>query len=347
MSRAVVRNPVPQLPEGLSPRDAQTWALSLEIYRAFDSGDASGAEAAIAALERLAPGDAKVAEYRKVAAVVGFECAAARAPYEPQPRTAPPSENVELVAFHADLPHAPSGIHARTDYLGVLAQAFRAAAANAPRARRVLITDARTAVAADCGAQEIVRLDLDTSRLMYERMRAQELYLERRAPGLCSVLMDVDVVVNHDPAQAFAEDFDIGLTYRPESKDAPFNGGVILAGAGAGALAFLRKARACYDALADSAAAARYYPGGLRAWWGDQFALYAAVGQRAFCTREAEGQVVDGVRVAFFPCAQYNYTLGSPQEFTDPALRSKPFLHFKGNRKAWLGEYLAALQRGF
>jgi hypothetical protein len=342
MSRPVVRNPFPQVPEGLSPRDAQTWALSLEVYRAFDSGDAKSAEPAIAALERLAPGDAKVAEYRKVESIVGFECPASREPYAPAHREPPASAAVDLVAFHADLPQAPSGVHARTNYMGVLAQAFLAAARSAPAARRILLTDERTDVPAATGAHEVIRLPLDAARLMYERMRAQVTYLERRPAGRCSVLMDVDVVVNRDPVEAFAEDFDIGLTYRPESKDAPFNGGVILAAPGDGALAFLRKARACYDAMADSAALSRFFPGGLRAWWGDQFALYAAVGQRAFSQRSAEGVLVDGVRVGFFPCAGYNYTPGSPAEFGDAALRAKPFLHFKGNRKAWLAAYLEA-----
>jgi hypothetical protein len=345
MSRPVVRNPIPQVPPGLSPRDARTWSLSLDVYRAFDAGDAASALPAIAELEAIAPGDGKVAEYRKVAAIVGFQHEAGRAPYDPAPRAAQPaSESVELVAFHADLPQGPSGIHAATNYLEVLSQAFRAAARNAPRARRILITDPVTRVPDSVGAHEIVRFPMDTTRLMYERMRVQALYLEKRPADRCSVLMDVDVVVNRDPAEVFAEDFDVGLTYRPESKDAPFNGGVILAGPGDGALRFLRKARECYDAMAESPAVAPYFPGGIRAWWGDQFALYAAAGQRAFSTRTCEGVLVDGMRVAFFPCAHYNYTLASPAEFGDPALHAKPFLHFKGNRKAWLAQYLAALR---
>jgi glycosyltransferase involved in cell wall biosynthesis len=67
---------------------------------------------------------------------------------------------------------------------------------------------------------------------MFERMRLQELYLRDRAADRASVLMDSDVVVNSDPADIFSTDFDVGLTWRTEFPDAPFNGGMIFVAEG-------------------------------------------------------------------------------------------------------------------
>jgi hypothetical protein len=174
-------------------------------------------------------------------------------------------------------------------------------------------------------------------------MRVQCEYLERRRSGRNTVFTDVDVLANRDPAEVFAEDFDIGLTYRVEAKDAPFNGGVILAAAGDGAERFFRRTLDCYASLAASPEVAPLFADDLRAWWGDQFALFASVGQPAFCTRASEGVSVDGVKVAFFPCEHYNYTPRDGSELTRSALSAKPFLHFKGNRKAWAAVYAGQL----
>ena len=78
----------------------------------------------------------------------------------------------------------------------------------APHARTMLLTDESTRV--PDGIDEVVRERIDRNRLMYERMRAQSRYLQRRDPSRATVFTDSDVVVNLDPAPIFAEDFSHG-----------------------------------------------------------------------------------------------------------------------------------------
>jgi len=335
------------VPAGLPESDRKFFEASIRGSVAISAGDAAGAMEPLAEMHRLQPGHPQLPQYVRVAAIVGFIYPGERSSYEPPPCEAPPSESVDLVAFHVDAPWTPHGGE-RVDYLGVLRQSFDAARLRAPRARRILLTDEATRVPDTVGADEILRVPLDPSRLMYERMRAQAAYLERREAGRASVLMDVDVVVNRDPADCFTESFDVGLTYRMDAKDAPFNGGIILAAPGVAALAFTRRTLACYDALAANELIgklhARVYPEDMRAWWGDQYAWFASVGQRAFCTRAHEGLVVEGTRLAFYPCDDYNYTVASAEEAASPALDAKRFLHFKGSRKPWIADYLTAVK---
>src|SRR5438046_233332 len=86
MSRPVLRAPAPVPPADLAPAEERTWRISVDIYNALDAGDAQAAMHSIAQLAALAPpGDATVAQYRKVAAIVGFRCDGARGPYDPAP----------------------------------------------------------------------------------------------------------------------------------------------------------------------------------------------------------------------------------------------------------------------
>ena len=302
----------------------------------------------LAEMSAAMPGNPYIARLAQNIAVMEVEWQAARAPYAPAPRDLPSQANVDLVLFHANLARAPSGIHAESiDYMTVLAQSFESARLRAPKARRILITDEETTVPPTVLADEVLRFPMDKQRLMYERMRVQQLYLGKRDGARVTVLMDSDVVVNADPATAFSEAFDIGLTWRPEFVDAPFNGGLILVAEGDAGHAFFGKALACYDKLAADPAVVKELPHDLRAWWGDQFALAAVVGYRAFAERAgAVGEIVDGVRVRYFPCAEYNFTLEPNQRYGIDELRRKFFIHFKGNRKALQAWYLGQMAAG-
>jgi hypothetical protein len=173
----------------------------------------------------------------------------------------------------------------------------------------------------------------------------QELFLRERDPARASVLMDSDVVVNRDPAPIFAADFDVGLTWRPEFPDAPFNGGMILAGPGRGAHGFFVRALECYRAMAADPQVAGAFDKDLKSWWGDQFAIAARVGFRAYAERNGAALSVDDARVAFFPCSEYNFTFEGGT-YEPQALRGKYFLHFKGNRKSMQAQYLELMRSG-
>src|SRR5258708_23012855 len=194
-------------------------------------GRADLAREPLARLLREMPDDENLRLVQRQAAVVGIDYPASRKPIALARREAPAARDVDIVAFHVHLAQAPSGMHGDIDYMSVLSLSFESARIKAPAARRILITDEQTQIPASIDVDEIMRFPLDAARPMFERMRVQASYLEARPPGRVSVLMDSDVVVNADPAAVFAEDFDVGLTWRPEFPDAPFNGGVVFPGA--------------------------------------------------------------------------------------------------------------------
>jgi hypothetical protein len=320
--------------------------LARQAQQALASGQAELAQEPIAKLAAAAPGHQTVLLLKQWAAVIGFPWPLERVPYTPAVRPAPEQSRLELVAFHANMNSAPSGLHNPFDYLAVLKLSFESAALRAPQAKRVLLTDEHTPIPDGMQVDEVKRYPLDLTKLMYERMRVQELYLEQRSPDVYTVFMDSDVVVNRDPAPIFGANFDVGLTWRPEFIDAPFNGGMIFVNAGEGGLAFFRQARACYDALADSPAVAPLYGKPLRGWWGDQFALALVAGYKEYFQRRTEGVTAGGVNVRYFPCADYNFTLEGNVNYTPQFLAAKYFVHFKGNRKSMQAQYLAAMREG-
>ena len=294
----------------------------------------------IKSLQTLMPGHAVLAHLERQLVAIGFEWPLARSGYVPGCQPAPDPCEVELVAFHANMPATPSGIHVQIDYLDVLALSFESAALRAPRARRILLTDEHTPVPPALKIDEVIRFPIDLERLMYERMRVQSLYLEQRRADRVSVLLDSDVVINREPSTIFAETFDVGLTWRPEFADAPFNGGVIFIGKGNGGAAFFHRTLTCYNALAASTAVSAFFPRDLRAWWGDQFAIAATVGYHAYATRQTDGIEVDGLRARLFPCSEYNFTIEPNSNYPGDVLGRKYFVHFKGNRKALQAQYL-------
>jgi hypothetical protein len=317
----------------------QRWAN--DARDALQRGRADLAQPALRELAARLPQHPAVLTMRRWAALIEFDWPAARGEATPAPRTLPAPQDIELVLFHADLPAtAPSGVHGRTDYMAAAAQSFAAAKERAPRARRILLTDEDTRVPDGVGAHDVIRMPLDGNRLMYERMRLQERHLAVRPAGRATVFMDVDVATNRDPAEIFAQDFDIGLTWRAEFPEAPINGGLLFVGPGPRGQAFFREALRCYDALATDARIAPLFERDLRAWWGDQYALVLMVGYRQLAERIAGGMTVGDARVQFFSCDEYNFTPEPNARYENGFLDSRFFLHFKGNRKSMQAEYL-------
>jgi hypothetical protein len=319
-------------------------ATAAAIVRALSLAEVDEARKQLAALRALVPGHPGLDHVSRQIAVIAFDWPLPRAPYSPAPRQAPEPDCVDLVAFHANMDTALSGIHEKIDYLEVLSLSFESAAIRAPRARRILLTDEHTPVPASMQVDEVIRHPIDLDKLMYERMRVQALYLAHRPASRVSVLMDSDVVVNREPSPVFAQDFDIGLTWRPEFADSPFNGGMIFVGVGGKGLEFFERARACYDALAADPVVTAAFPRELRGWWGDQFALAATVGYQDYARRQGDGLDVAGIRTRFFPCSEYNFTIEPNVPYPADVLAAKFFVHFKGNRKALQVQYLGKMR---
>jgi hypothetical protein len=321
-------------------------ALYREAGAHLVQGRADLAQDRISELTRALPDNERVQQLARKAAVIGFEFPARREPLAVERREPPAQADVDLVAFHVGLPANPSGIHAEIDYMAVLSRSFEAARLRAPEARRILITDEATSVPDSIGANAVVRFPIDTSKLMFERMRVQERFLAARPAGRASVLMDSDVVVNRDPREVFGEVFDVGLTWRKGFVEAPFNGGMLFVAEGDAGAAFFRRAIECYEAIAADPGVRAAFPQGIKAWWGDQFALASLVGYRTWAESTREALRIDDWRVRFLPCDEYNATLEAGRPYTPQELRAKRFIHFKGNRKDQQSQYLDLMRAG-
>jgi hypothetical protein len=210
----------------------------------------------------------------------------------------------------------------------------------------VLLTDTTTVVPSAVDAHEVRRCAMDARSPMFERMRVQRDFLLERASGRLTVFIDSDVVVNADPAAMFDQVFDVGLTWRPGMADAPFNGGVIAVAEGDAGARFFGQALACYRDLAGDTALGSHFSRPLAAWWGDQFALALSVGLREFAERAGEFMEIDGVRVRFLPCSEFNFTLEAGRTYELQELARKRFIHFKGNRKGMQAAYLEHMRAG-
>jgi hypothetical protein len=325
-----------------TPARSRLDVLAEEAIACLRQGRASEAAPRVAEMTRLLADRPGVALHlQRALALVAFEWPAARAPARMELTAPPKADEIELVTFHVALegPSRPA-----FDYGRMLAQSFESARLRSPASRQVLLTDMDTAFPPLGPGVTVARSTVDKTRLMYERMRLQHEHLVNRPSGLATVFLDSDVVVNADPAAIFAEGFDVGLTHRP-LVEAPFNGGVIFVGPGDAGRKFFASALACYEAMASSPAIRAVYPEDIRAWWGDQFALAALVGWRAFAECDGKALEVDGARVRFFPCETHNHVVES-REYDAAELAAKFFIHFKGPRKPMMDVYVKALRAG-
>jgi hypothetical protein len=308
--------------------------------QALEVGRADRASPYVDALMAAAPQHEVVRRLNLYRRVMAIEEPAERQLASLNPRIGVTQDKIDLVAFHVDLPAAPSGIHGQINYTDVLRLAFQSARLRAPRSRRIILTDEATAFPDDIGADEIRRFAIDSAAIMYERTRSQVAYLDDLEGDRSCVLMDSDIVVNRDPVEAFQLDFDVGLTWRTGFPDAPFNGGLILIADARKGRSFMARVLECYERLAVDPRLTGLFDRSLKGWWGDQYALAIMVGYRAFGERTCNAMTIDGIRTGFLPCADYNVTLEPNQNYGRDELRRKYFVHFKGNRKAMLGEYV-------
>jgi hypothetical protein len=319
----------------LSPDEAARAAM-----RALEAGRADLANPYIDALMAAAPQHEVVRRLNIYRRVMAVEEPAERQPASLGQRAGITQDKIDLVAFHVDLPAPPSGIHGQINYKDVLRLAFQSAQLRAPKSKRVILTDEATVFPDDIGADEIRRVPIDPAAIMYERTRSQVAYLANLAADRSCVLMDSDIVVNRDPAEAFQQDFDVGLTWRTGFPDAPFNGGLILIADARKGRSFMAHVLDCYDRLVVNPRLTGLFDRSLKSWWGDQYALAILVGYRAFGERAGNAMTIGGIRTGFLPCADYNVTLEPNRNYGRDELRQKYFVHFKGNRKAMLGEYV-------
>ena len=221
--------------------------------------------------------------------------------------------------------------HRRFNYEYILAYFSCAAAGHLPGCNVILVTDATTAVPAAHRFTHIVRLRLNPAEPMYERVRAMAAYVNSQAFNAPTLFLDSDAFVGADLSPELAGDFDIATTFRPDSTMV-LNEGVQAAShrRPGRARAFYNGYLATYQALAQDPDVLARYPGGIKRWRGGQLSLNACAWNGVFPS-PGELRDVEGTRVLYLPCDEYNH-----KPLPSDGIRhliSRKIAHFKGTAK--------------
>ena len=150
-----------------------------------------------------------------------------------------------------------------------------------------------------------------------------------------TVMMDIDILLQKDPAALFDGGFDIGLTYTADTTLHPFNAGIILIDP------TQRKAP-----MLNFFAQLDEFVAGLtpeyQEWYGDQMALAQIVGtDSAASWRGIVDRETDGIRLRAFPADIWNASLILDAD-NKPIFAAMPdagIVHFKGERKGLMLRY--------
>lgn len=239
--------------------------------------------------------------------------------------------------FHVEQarPHAVHQFQpgARPDYISMLGITLAQAVA-VLGAHVVILTDETTRFPENFSA-DIVRLPLKREWIMYERMRAARALASSGRMTLPTAFLDTDVYVLDRFDAAFADEFDVGLTWRHEFPLMPVNEGVILAQAGRAdkVSRFFDGCLRNYEELANLEPVRERYKFDIREWRGGQLSLARHLRwqtpARDIEPRSSASLVVDDVKIKFLPDQEYNFAFKSTMATS--VLDSKKAIHFKGS----------------
>jgi hypothetical protein len=190
----------------------------------------------------------------------------------------------------------------------------------------------------------IVRTEMTPGEPMFQRVVSMLAYSESAAFNTPTVFLDSDAFLIRNTCGLFANDFDIGVTYRDIGGQMPINEGVILAGHRdpESVRRFFRSYLATYLRLERHPLVTSAY-GNVRRWRGGQLSINAVSGGWVrYAATIARGPF--GGRIAYLPCSRYNLTPAEEGEIQAPMLTRALVLHLKGSRKPWLNRMTDVLE---
>ncbi len=244
---------------------------------------------------------------------------------------------LHFVTFHADISDQGGGAHPNTElansrYIEMIAMLFASALHFHPGSKCTLLTSKETKVGNLDPQIERVIFDIDPLSLMRDRMASQLTFLRICNYELPLLFLDCDILINRALTDVFAQQFDVGLTWRHD-KTMPFNGGVIFVNntnPGRGTI-FLEAVHKIF--IEQNRHAAK--------WYGDQTALTEYFGLSPMQVSQQPPFEKDGCRYMFFPCSVYNFSPDYPVEILRRP-NNKALIHFKGRRKILMTHYFDA-----
>ena len=254
-----------------------------------------------------------------------------------------------IVIFHLKLPEENSQIdyvdvkfdQGIFDFVGMLQHNFMIARAFNPNGRIIYITSESDDTSFVPDHVITVRLPLQPKWLMYERVVAVSAFMESKAFSSNTVFLDSDAFPNCPLERVFLLNFDVGVTFRDTSSIMPINEGVIFAGYQPGLKArnFFRRYLATYEALCIDERIIDYYKD-IKRWRGGQLSLNAAAAATGVLS-DLYQRDIDGAKLRYLHCNDYNFTIQHGVEYRNGLLRRKSVLHLKGPGKYGVQSFAA------
>lgn len=221
------------------------------------------------------------------------------------------------------------------DAEAMIRMAAKSVRAAYPEAGVVLLTNEEASIEQLPDWLDVLHFPIDTSRVMFERIRVYSEYVSQVQGAGHVVLMDTDMLVWRRFDELLDSSADLTVTVR--RKVTPINGGFYVLG-----LHRPARVKAFFDLFCERYSSLNDQE---QAWHGDQTVVGELVGRHAFLGEYADLPEVGGMRVRYVPVRLYNQ---SPPEFLMrygfrfPGAR---ILHFKGRRKRWMEGYSRRLPR--
>ena len=251
-------------------------------------------------------------------------------------------------AFHASVPQTEAAVkyrdvaidHSKFDYDRIVRHCIAAGLAAQPGGRFILVTDQDFLKDVSHPGLTVIRLPLDSGSPMYERVVAMCAFVRSRQFNAPTAFLDSDAFLNAQIASLFQAPFDIGATYRPDPGLMPINEGVIFANHRNPdrVRSFFTGYLGTYDRLRRNETVTGYY-GNVKRWRGGQLSLNALTCPLGVPS-ELDGGEAFGARVAYYPCATFNFSIELNRPYSAQQLNAKAVLHLKGPRKAILDQII-------
>lgn len=199
--------------------------------------------------------------------------------------------------------------------------------------KKIVLSDHQSKLTSLNSDIDIYRQEIDPGQLMLERLRSQINFLKADQKDTDFIFVDSDMLVNANLEPVFDSNFSIAFTYTDfiNLKDMPINGGLFFVSKDKipSAITFLEKVFSIYQGKYND----------FSAWWGDQYAIYEAIGHERFIARNSNDLTVDGTIIRLLSCERYNYTPANDISFLRSELEDKAVIHFNGNRKRFINLY--------
>lgn len=251
-----------------------------------------------------------------------------------------PARPLCFATFHADVgagdskegPHPKANLH-NLRYVRNIELLFKSVGVFHPGSTLCLLTSARTDLSALKMDYRRLDSEIDPKALMLSRSLAQQDMVDHDDFSLPIVLIDSDILMNGSLEPVFEQDFDVALTWRA-SVNMPINGGLLILNN--------RRPEVARKFFDDFVAIYRekYMDGA--GWYGDQLALRDLCGMTYREMREHKLVEVNGCKILFLPCDQYNFSPEDSFAAVTSPIRRAVVLHFKGYRKRFMQAYWVA-----